>query len=82
VLTYWKYAPRAKRAAALLDGLPASARTGFLNIPVKLLMSISPRACMCHGIEIFNRPIVCVKRGDEENEWRFPLLGDSVEHEE
>jgi len=34
VLTYWEYAPRAKRAAALLDGIPASARTCFLNIPV------------------------------------------------
>jgi len=37
---------------------------------------------MCHGIEIFNRPIVCVERGDEDSEWRFPLLADPVEHEE
>jgi hypothetical protein len=44
VLTYWAYAPRANKGralrdaasntAALLDELPASARTCFLTIPV------------------------------------------------
>jgi len=56
--------------------------TDFFEHSRQLLMSISPRACMCHGIEIFNRPIVYVERGDAESEWRFPLLADPVEHEE
>ncbi len=38
VLTYWEYTPRAKRTAALLDALPAFARTCFLNIPTQIII--------------------------------------------
>ena len=36
--------------------------TDFFEHSRQLLMSISPRACMCHGSEIFNRPIVSRER--------------------
>jgi len=58
VVTYWEYAPRAPlgalsetqqaKAGVLLDGIPASARTGFLNIP---------GSCSCR----FRLGHVCVK---------------------
>jgi len=36
--TYGEYAPRANRAVALLDELPAFARTCFLNIPTQIII--------------------------------------------
>jgi len=42
-------------AAALLGGLPASARTCFLN-SLQLMMAVALRGCMGHRREIFNGP--------------------------
>ena len=79
-----------KAASGVLAPLPCSRTGSTLRAPKGLRpcwtdffehsrqwrMSISPRACMCHGIEIFNRPPAAVRcRGSQQGVARQAMRG-------
>ena len=56
VLTYYEYAPRVKRAAALLEDPSERLRACFFEHSLPLMMSVSSGADNRHWSEIFNSP--------------------------
>ncbi len=64
-LTYSMYAPRVKMAAVLPVDERVLARLGwagqttdFFEHSLQLMEVVSSWACICHGSEIFNRPLI------------------------